>query len=358
MIEHRTCSSTIVRHADVFGLNVISRVLQFSSYTFDGVILEILATLYAGGCVCIPSDAERLNDLAATMNKMSVNWAFMTPSVSRLLSPESVPGLKTLLIGGEKLKQEDYHRWAQKVRLINVYGPTECCMICVMNEITSKEDDPGKIGCGFLGTFLVMQNSNQLAPRGTVGELVIGGPNLARGYLNDHDKTKAAFLDEPPFLLNPGVDCKRFYKTGDLVKLDVDGKFEYIGRKDSQVKFRGQRIEMGEIEQHLWRTLGGVIDIAVQLIVPADDALNPALIAFIVSNDCADSPEDPRGISLVAQESCWYEKIADLCKRMRTLLPQYMTPSMYMPLKTMPVTTSGKNRSKAPAIHGGRTHHR
>jgi amino acid adenylation domain-containing protein/thioester reductase-like protein len=342
VLEHRACSSTMVRHADVFDLNVTSRVFQFSSYAFDAAILEILTTLYAGGCVCIPSDAERLNELTTTMNKMNVNFAFMTPTVSRLISPESVPGLRTLLLGGEKVGQGDLNRWAGKVRLLNVYGPSECCVICVINEITSKEDQASKIGSGIIGTFLVVESGNQLAPKGTVGELFIGGPNLARGYFNDQRKTEAAFLDDPAFLLHSGVDCKRFYKTGDLVRLDVDGKFDYVGRKDSQVKLRGQRIEMGEIEQHLWRILDGVVDLAVQVIVPADDLQNPALVAFIVSNDCAHSPEDSRGISLIAQGSCWYEKIADVCNQMRTSLPQYMTPSMYVPLKTMPVTTSGK----------------
>lgn len=127
VIEHATCCTTM-RHLSRFtNMSSQSRTLQLSAYTFDGIIFEILTTLGVGGIVCIPSDGEKMNNITSAMNRMQVNTAFITPAFGRLILPESVPTLKTLLIGGEKLIQDDLDRWVGIVRLIQIYGPTECC---------------------------------------------------------------------------------------------------------------------------------------------------------------------------------------------------------------------------------------
>jgi len=207
-------------------------MLQLSSYTFDACILEILVTLSVGACICIPSEHEKMNDITGAMNRMRVNTAFMTPSFARLIQPDSVPLLETLAIGGERLAQDDLNRWVGRLRLFEVYGPTECCVICIANEITSQDVNPCHIGSGLLGSYAVLDDKMQIVPPGRVGELCIGGPQLARGYLNDAGKTAEAFIPTPRGMKQQGAGCQRWYRSGDLVRWDV----EFMGRKDSQVK--------------------------------------------------------------------------------------------------------------------------
>lgn len=127
VIEHATCCATMRHLSNISKMSNQSRTLQLSAYTFDGMVFEILVTLGVGGVVCIPSDDEKMNNITLAINRMQVNTAFMTPAFGRLILPESVPTLKTLLIGGEKVIQEDLDQWFGKLRLLQMYGPTECC---------------------------------------------------------------------------------------------------------------------------------------------------------------------------------------------------------------------------------------
>lgn len=341
VLEHRACCSSMIMLARALGMNSASRVLQFSSYTFDACILEILITLTVGGCVCIPSQEQRLNNIVVTMNEMKVNSAFLTPTFSRLINPGKVPELKTLALIGEKPTQEDFNRWVGKLRLFNAYGPTECCVICVLHEIVDTNAKASIIGRGMIGAFVVVDDTNQPAPIATVGELYIGGPNLARGYFKDDQKTMAAFVDSPSWSPGSGVNCNRFYKTGDLVKLGLDGNIDYVGRKDTQVKLRGQRIELGEIEHHL-RSLENVLDVIVEVIVPANDNQTQVLAGFICFEDSSQTRGDLKGRDLVAKKPSWPTMIACLTDQLATSLPQYMIPSILIPLKAMPLMPSGK----------------
>ena len=343
VIEHVACCSALSQLTKAFGITSRSRVLQFSSYTFDACIIEILATLIVGGCVCIPSEEDRLNNLAATINHMKANLSFLTPSVSRLLSPQSVPTLRTLVLVGEKVAQQDVNRWVGELRLFQGYGPTECCVICVVNEFADKSTKASHIGTGIIGTFLVVDDANNLVTRGTVGELLIGGPNLARGYLNDQEKTAAAFVECSSWSSHSNVDCTRFYKTGDLVKIELDGTIDYLGRKDAQVKLRGQRIETGEIEHHVRQNLDGVLDVAVELIDPTENIPNPLLAAFVCLEDCLSLFSDSIiNDKLIASHSSLHKRTTELTNRLSAVLPPYMLPSIFIPMRNLPLTTSGK----------------
>lgn len=343
VIEHAACCLTLSKLTKVFDINSNSRVLQFSSYTFDGCILEMLATLTVGGCVCIPSDEDRLNNLAATINNLNINFLFLTPGVSRLITPQSVPNLQTLVLGGEKLAQQDFDRWVGRLRLFQAYGPTECCVMCVVNEITDRSTKGSHIGVSVVGTSLVVDDANNLVSPGTVGELLIGGPNLARGYFNDHEKTAAAFVESSAWSSRSNSDCTRFYKTGDLVKIELDGTIDYVGRKDAQVKLRGQRIELGEIEHHVRQNLDGVLDVAVELVHPTENVQNPFLAAFVSLEDCSGSFDGSKITSeFIANHSSLHTQIAELSDRLSAVLPQYMLPSTFIPMRKLPLTTSGK----------------
>ncbi len=129
-MEHSAFSTGCLAHGSAFGFASDSRVLQFASYTFDASIQEIITTLVYGGCVCVPSDNERRNNLTSAINSMSVNYAILTPSVARLLDPSLLTSLKVLVLVGEQVTFDDWARWGDGVRKINGYGPAECCIIC------------------------------------------------------------------------------------------------------------------------------------------------------------------------------------------------------------------------------------
>jgi non-ribosomal peptide synthetase component F len=188
--------------------------------------------------VCVPSEGDRRDDLARVMNVMAVNCADIILTVARLLNPNSVRTLITLALGGENVMYEDWKRWKDCSRLLNVYGPAECCVTCIMfsDTLYFKSGMIGKlVGC--ISWVVDLKNHNKLAPLGSIGELLVEGPILARGYLDDLEKTAAAFIEDPPWLLRGGGGYPdrhgRLYKTGDLVRYDPDGNLVYIGRKDS-----------------------------------------------------------------------------------------------------------------------------
>ncbi|KAE8823753.1 hypothetical protein PTNB85_09878 [Pyrenophora teres f. teres] len=269
VLEHTAVATSCLGHGRAFGITNLSRVLQFASYTFDACIAEIITTLLCGGCICVPSDSDRRNSLAKAISTMDVNWAFLTPSVARLLDPGLVPSLKILAIGGEQSSSADWNRWPGSVQKIHVYGPTECCIFCT--GYTSKQGfEPSTIGTSVASVSWVVdpENHERLAPLGSMGELLVEGPILARGYLNDVNKTEAAFINDPAWLLEGyrghAGRRGRLYKTGDLVRYDVNGNLVYLGRKDSQVKVRGQRVELGEIEHHVRECLPEARQLAVE----------------------------------------------------------------------------------------------
>jgi non-ribosomal peptide synthetase component F len=156
-----------------------------------------------------------MNDISGAMNRMQVNIALITPSFVRLIDPASVPMLKTLFVGGEKLVQDDLDSWVGRVRFIEAYGPSECCVMCIGNEISSKDTNPSHIGTGFLGSYVILDGEMELVQPGSVGELCIGGPHLARGYLNDPIKTAASFVPTPS-CIQKNTSCERWHKTGGM----------------------------------------------------------------------------------------------------------------------------------------------
>jgi len=120
--------------------------LQFASYTFDASLLEILTTLIIGGCVCVPSDDERLNNIAGVINDMRVSWTLLTPSFIQLVQPSSIPTLRTLVLGGEAMSQSHLSTWADRLELINAYGPSECAVVATVNPYMSMTTDPSNMG--------------------------------------------------------------------------------------------------------------------------------------------------------------------------------------------------------------------
>ncbi|RAL14155.1 acetyl-CoA synthetase-like protein [Aspergillus homomorphus CBS 101889] len=294
---------------------------------------DIITTLFFGGCVCIPSENHRMNDIAEFINKSRANTAHITPSFANTLSPQLVPGLK-------------YLRLALELR--NVYGPTETCITATCSGTVTTASDPIDNGSGVAALTWIVNpdNHHQLTPIGLVGELLVEGPLLARGYLGDVNKTNASFIIDPTWARTPGnsKSPRRFYKTGDLERYSETGTLLYIGRKDTQVKIYGQRIEIGEIEDHLKRALlPQTIEMAVEVTGLQADALQRKLLVAFLCLDDSFNKGDAVLMSLTpAVKKRVQELTSNLVLCLSKTLSAYMIPSRYVPLRSMPRTLAGK----------------
>ena len=350
LIEHEAFCTSIQYHGQVMMFNQFSRVLQFAAFTFDISFSDIFTTLAHGGCVCIPSDDDRMDDLEGAIRSLNVNSACLTTTVARQLRPARVEGLKVLTIAGEAPTQEILDTWADKVCLMNMYGPAECTIYSTGVTNISVNDHPQNIGRGVGARLWIADphDHNLLTPIGVVGELLIEGPILARSYLKDEAKTNTAFIQDPPWLQEEqGDQPHRLYKTGDLVRYAPDGSIVYLGRKDTQVKVRGQRVELGEIEHQIQRCTSGSLEVAVEVVTPADAGGKSTLAGFIcvgVDTDVVDE----LNMVLTTPAACQRLQtiIQDIQPRLRQVLPGYMVPSGYVPLSRMPISASAKTDRK------------
>ena len=355
IVSHRAFATGATEHAPQILMTKASRVLQFSNLCFDASIMEILTSLITGACVCIPSDEERMNNISGAIRRMSVNWTLLTPSVAKVLKPEDVPSLKVLATGGEAMQAGHIQKWAGKTSVVNAYGPSECAVIATTSVKADEQgrvldDDPAVIGraVGCRSWVVDPQDHSRLMPIGSVGELVLQGNTVARGYLNNEEKTAKAFVPSPTWMRSDihdgaGGSAKLVYKTGDLVRYNSDGTIVYVSRKDSQIKLNGLRIELGEIEHHVKQNVPGELQTAVEMVAPAGQQSLLAMFFASSDNKTRSGPVHADKDPLLLQMS---DTAISLCKALKTklagALPTYMIPSLFIPLSQMPWTPSGK----------------
>ncbi|CAE7034434.1 HC-toxin synthetase [Pyrenophora teres f. teres] len=342
-IEHRAASSAVTAHGRYLGMQASTRTLQFASYAFAGSLVELLMNLCHGGCICVLSEEERRTDLASAMCRMKVNWAFLTSTVVDLLTPKSVPSLSILCVGGEPIRASQIVRWGSQVHLRQTYGSSEVSGIVSSAALTTCST-MRDVGRASTGVFWIVDpnNHNRLAPVGAVGEVLVEGPVLGREYIDEPDKTASTFIEAPAWRASLGLSAgqQRLYKTGDLARYKDDGSIELIGRKDNQVKLRGQRIEVEEIEHQARLAEADVAEIAVELIQPKDGE-DGMLACFIVVEDSA-SNEDELSGKRTRLDTRTQRTIGKIQDRLERFLPQYMVPAVFIPILTLPVTWSKK----------------
>lgn len=348
-ITHANFCSAIRHHQQQLGFERSSRVFDYTSYAFDVAWSNVLHTLTIGGCLCIPSEDERSADIVGSINRLRANFIHLTPTVGRLLDPATLKGIKKVLFIGEALKASDVARWAaSSAEIYNTYGPAECTVTSTVEkvhpgqigELGSKVGDPGiGIGVGALAWVVQSRAPDKLAAIGTIGELWLEGPIVGAGYLNNAEKTADAFIEDPKWLLHGalrGVSGRRgrLYRTGDLVYYKPDGSLGFIGRKDTQVKINGQRMELGEVEYHVRQLLSTeVVSQIVADVITPDATQSQTLAVFLaMSNDSGGDKLNENTVLMVA----------NLRKELSKLLPSYMVPSAYIPLAKLPMTATGK----------------
>ncbi len=330
MLEHRGACNLVEDQIRVFALAYGDRLLQFSSPSFDAAVSEIFTALCSGAELYLaPRDAMQPGpELIALLQRHGITHVTLPPSALSVMPAEPLPNLRTLVTAGEACPADLVQAWAPGRRMINAYGPTECTVCattCVCNPDETRAPPIGQpianLHCLILDRFL------RPMPRGVAGELYIGGAGVARGYLGRPGFTAERFIPDP-FADQPG---RRLYRSGDRARRLPDGRIEFLGRLDHQVKLRGFRIEPGEIEAAL-RACPGISQ-AVAL-VREDRPGVRQLVGYVAPPTGQPVPDT-----------------ALLRQGLRARLPAYMQPHALIVLDDMPLTPNGKiDRKALPAL--------
>lgn len=338
VINHNNFASGIFHQGDIFEINPGERVFDFASYSFDISWFNALQSFARGACLCVPSESERQNDIAGALRRYKSTFAFLTPTVLRLLKPEDCPDVKMIALGGEPQRWTDFEPWVEsQVNTLTVYGPAECTVVSTATSALALKCSDLFIGSGEgLNIWVVDPEKETLTPTGVVGEIWLEGPLVGQGYYKDYEKTSAAFIRDPSWLVegssnHPGRRG-RLYRSGDLVRRNLDGTLTSVGRKDTQIKIRGQRVELGEVEfcaQRLLKLQSSVSRVVVDIATPKG-GLDPLLVAFL------HIPE--ANMSTMALS----DAVKQVEEDMSSLLPSYMIPSAWVQVFDLPVTVNGK----------------
>ncbi|PLB49027.1 acetyl-CoA synthetase-like protein [Aspergillus steynii IBT 23096] len=345
VLEHCTMATSLLAEADRFGIDTHTRAYQFSNFTFDMSFHDIMTALLVGGCVCLPHEEEKLGNLAGAIRRMKVNKLCLTPRLIHTIRPHDVPGVQTIIAGGEALQQEQIEPWLGFRRVFNAYGPSECAIMTTIHELGHKTE-ASSIGRVVAGSAWVVDEKDpeRLLPIGEPGELLVSGPLLARGYLNDQQKTTAAFIRSPAWLTQYGLHTgsptdDRMYRTGDLVRQQGDGSIVYLGRVDSQIQIRGQRTEIGEIEHYLLQqrpVVDGVI------LYPRQGPCKDRLVGVVVMRQF----EMPPGAEIKptgSDKQLFVSKKTSAIRRsMLGKMPGYMVPETWISLAYLPQSAAHK----------------
>lgn len=290
-IEHRGLVPMLEEQIEAFRLTPGSRSLWLLSIQFDASLSDLGTALLSGACLVIPS-AQVWDELPRQLSQHQITHLDLPPALLRAYEPEDFPdGLETLIVGGEPSDPERLRRWAQRFRVVSVYGPTEATICTSLRQVDASWTRP------YLGRPIGGSEY-----RVVEGELWIAGPLLARGYRHQPEATAAAFAC---------LDDRRYYRTGDRVQRE-DDDLVFLGRSDRQLKIRGHRIEAEEVEQHLL-AIPGVVRAAVL-------AQGGQLLAFFEGQLKSD-------------------EVAD---RLRLRLPSWMLPDVLESRPSLPLLPSGK----------------
>ncbi len=326
MAEHHNAVRYVHAFNDACRTSPLDRVYQGFSLSFDGSVEEIWMAFSNGSALVVGSnETPRFgNDLAKYLTDMNVSYFSTVPTLLSTMS-DAIPTLRTLVVSGEACPPELVDKWAGNgCRFLNVYGPTECTV-----NTTIAECAPGRpvtIGRPLRGYRLYILNENlEVVADGEKGELFIGGDTLARGYLKQPELTEKTFMT----VFFAGSDGpQRLYRTGDLVRRNEEGELEFFGRIDGQIKIRGYRVELSEIESVLREFPG--IRVAIVKLVSGEEI--ERLAAYVVLDDSVQAIDTNEVLTLLKRR-----------------LPDYMVPAYLDVLSEMPMLASGKaDRSRLP----------
>jgi amino acid adenylation domain-containing protein len=330
VVEHRSVVNFALGQIETWGLGPADAAIQFASLNFDVSVFDMFTALLCGARVVLGSRETLLSPprLAALMRERAVTYGCLPPAMAGLLIGEQFPGLRILLVAGEEMPAHLVTGLLRPgLRLGNAYGPTEDTVLATIAELDGTVLPP-PIGLPVVNTqAYVLDARLNPVPVGVIGELHLGGSGLARGYLNAPELTGQRFVRNP-FDDRPGA---RLYKTGDMVRRLLDGDIVFVGRTDGQIKIRGLRVELGEIETALLSHPAVAQSVVV---VAADHAGDKQLVGYLRPEPGTGAPDLDRLRQYLAER-----------------LPGYMVPAHLVPLDSFPVNPSGKiDKAALPAV--------
>lgn len=325
VIEHRNAVCFAASLPTTYGIAETDRIYQGFSLAFDAAVEEVWAAFSIGGTLVVAPDelTRSPQDVARFIADNRISYFSTVPSFLAMIG-EALPSVRLLVLGGEALPPELVARFAEGRRMLNTYGPTEATVVATLCDVHAGE--PVTIGTALPGyeTYVLDEQMRPLEP-GQDGELYIGGDGVARGYMGRDELTAEKFVTNP-FAGAPGTS-QRLYRTHDLVRQRADGAIEFLGRIDGQIKIRGFRVELSEIEAVLME-LPGIRAAAVG----AFDINGFKELAAYVVTKCGGDVDRP-GIR------AW----------LRAKLPEYMVPKLLDAVAELPRMTSGKiDRKQLP----------
>ncbi|MFF2552804.1 amino acid adenylation domain-containing protein [Nocardia sp. NPDC058058] len=349
VVTHAGLAGLLAAQADHLPAGPGDRVLCATTPTFDASLWEVLLAATTGATLVIADgDSYAGPRLADLIRRERVTHAFLTPAVLAATDPTGLPTLHYLSTGGEACPPAVVAAWSPGRTLVNVYGPTEASIVTNLASLTP--DRPVTLGTPVPGMrCYVLDPWLRPVPPGVVGELYLGGPGLARGFLTRQAATATSFLADPF-----GAPGERLYRTGDLATRTDSGDLEFHGRLDSQIKIRGIRIELGEIEAAVAACPG--VAQAVVVVHPGGgdggEFVRPNE-AGVAANPSRRSRAVPAGASVIAAYAVPEPGVLLTTRELEVSvaqrLPSYMVPVIVL-LDRLPVTANGKvDRAALPA---------
>ncbi len=322
MCKHDGMLNMALSSIEVMELAPDDNVLQFASFAFDAFVFELFTTLLSGAKLAIPEKQviNSIEEVAGFIREEQITVATIPPSYQAILR-ENIFNMKVVVSAGEPLNAEITKSLTEKgLKVINAYGPTENSVCTSMSTDPILENEMVTIGKPIRGVNVYILNEDeQLCPIGVTGELCVSGVQVARGYLNRPEITKVKFIEKS---FEEGT-LTSLYKTGDLARWLSDGNIEFIGRKDNQVKLRGYRIELEEIES----TMCKIPEISGSAVIHNKE--QQSLTAYYTAK-----PKAALDMAFIKEQ-------------LSTFLPEYMVPSNYIKIDKIPLTSNGKVDKKA-----------
>lgn len=311
LVEHASVVNFVASLRRLFAVTPDDRLLQYASPGFDVSVFEIFLPLLSGASLWVVGDGERLSieGLSHALERWHITVAELPPVLMDAMVPERFPALRLVSVGGEPFPGAVVERWSVGRRVVNGYGPTEATIGVIYHECTGKIRTPPPIGLPVDNhRAYLLDDRLRPVPFGAIGELYLGGAGLARGYLGDPGLTATWFVADP-FSRGGG----RLYRTGDLARYNAVGRLLFVGRRDRQVKVRGQRVELGEVEA----ALSAHPDVRSAVVTAAESGLT----GYVV------------GAGL---------DVTELRAYLTARLPRYLVPGRLVEIAAIPLTPSGK----------------
>ncbi|MCA2211550.1 non-ribosomal peptide synthetase [Jidongwangia harbinensis] len=316
LVPHRGLANLAATHADLLGIGPGDVALNYAAMTFDGFVFELFVPLHAGATIVLPDDETRLDPVRLTrlLADTGVTFAPIPPSLLAALPDVDLPALRAVLVAGDTCRLDVARRWARDRVLFNSYGPTEGTVSATLARFPGTVAEL-HVGAPFPGVDVHLLDDRQRPVEpGAVGEIHIGGAGVSWGYLGQPALSAERFV---PDALG-GTPGARLYRTGDLGRARADGGIDFLGRRDRQVKIRGVRVELGEVEAALVATPG------VHEAVAVPHAEGARLVAYITAVPGGDA--EPARVR------------AELEDR----LPRSHVPDVVVPLPEMPRNAARK----------------